>query len=215
MIEGLQSLPEPIRRHILQGMHENICIRHVYHVTELIYCLAKTYHNRSAGPCEPRLEQAWPIYRGNVFDDLWTQLFPQNQVSVLIEDGGLYVVGKADFVHEGIVYDLKTTASLYYIREYAEPKQEHVEQVQTYHELLRRQGHRVNGCRLIYLDFGNHPLQFDVKPDPTVIGRLLDRAHRLDQALTQGNPKGLQNPADWECGYCEHSSHCKEAQPCH
>jgi len=214
MIEGLDALPEPIRHHILHSMHSNISIRHVYHVTELIYCLAKCYHNRVHGSTEPRLEQAWPIYRGNIFDDAWTQLFPLNQVPMLLEDRGVYIVGKADFIHEGVVYDLKTTASLYYILREAAPKPEHVEQVQTYHELLRRQGHRVDGCRLIYLDFGNHPLIFEVEPDSETLHRILIRAHRLDRALSEGASQGIQNPADWECGYCEHSSHCKEAQKC-
>ena len=102
MLEDLKELPNPILEHILTTTLEEYEYRNeTLHVTELLYCLRKAYLRRTHLDIEKELEQRWYLYRGSVFDRLWCELFPRNQIRITYRiPNGPTIVGKIDFINK-------------------------------------------------------------------------------------------------------------------
>jgi len=123
-------LPDPIVEHIrsvVEREYEYADER--IHVTELCGCLLKAWLRRRC-PVEREFERMWYLYRGLIFDQLWTSLFPRNQVRVTHRiKNGPTIVGKIDFEWNGRIYELKTVNS---VKRLDEPYDHHVKQVRFY-----------------------------------------------------------------------------------
>jgi len=204
-IEGIEYLPEPILKYIRRKVHNRVYLPHVYHVTELTGCLRKAFFHRVFGYTEIPLNSAWWFYRGSLFDGEWSPLFEKNQETKAVARDGLIIVGTYDFVFqnkklgdtEPVVHDLKSTQSLYYLREEDIPHRSHVEQVQAYMMMFG-----YNKGRIIYYDFSDSPIQFDVEKDEKILDKLFERAKILDDAVNRKDPSAIPFP--------EESYFCKE-----
>ncbi len=202
----LEDLPEPIKNHILKTANYDDYIGkpNTYSVTELLYCIRKAYFKRTK-PKHASLEQAYNLYRGKVFDQLWTPLFIHNQVRTTYRCKKIPITisGKYDFLtQDGILTDLKTAKSLYFINE---PSPEYVAQVRFYAYL-----NSIEKAQIIYVDFG------DCKVFPVEVGDCTSLLEELDVKATQlYYALQLKQPPEkpttlhtWLCQKCEYSQEC-------
>lgn len=204
----LEDLPPTIKNHILKSAnfddHQNK--PNTFSVTELLYCIRKSYLKRIS-PKPATLEQAYNLYRGKVFDQLWTPLFRHNQVRATYRCKNIPITisGKYDFLDEdGCLVDLKTAKSLFYINE---PGHEYVQQVRFYAWL-----NSIDKAKIVYVDFG------DAKVFPVEVGdcqQLLDelesKAAQLYYAL-KFNRAPAKNPLTqaWLCSKCDYKTECDQ-----
>ena len=195
------ELPEPIRTHIFSVVEEEIELDDsTVGVTELLHCLRKSYLRRKY-KCKPLDQQKWWIYRGNVFHSLWCSLFSQHEVEMVHDLGDYRIVGRADIVHEGCVYELKTVTSLYYV-----PREHHIKQVLAYAHMLG-----LNCAKLIYVSFnGFTVIDVDVSDAAKVMEELKAKAKILVDALRNGTPPPPSPVFPSECEFCEVASLCHD-----
>jgi len=196
-------LPQPIVDHIQS------VVRREYeysddrlHVTELCGCLRKTYFRRRQ-PIEKSPEQQWYLYRGLIFDELWTSLFPRSQLRVTHRvKNGPTIVGRIDFVYNGKLYELKTINTVKYLDS---PYPHHIKQVRFYAfcENLKQ-------AVLLYLAFDGHKVfEVDCADEEVlpVVEEIEKKALILYEALKRNTPPEPYNET-WECRYCEFSTVC-------
>ncbi len=202
----VNELPEPIKRHIEEITSSEYTHRDgEVHVTELLYCLRKAYYRRMAEKngenVEKELKNRWWLYRGVVFDELWTGLFPKNQVRIThrIPDGPV-IAGKIDFIYNDTVYDLKTISNEYAVRD--GPKEEHVKQVLFYAWV-----NNTPKAGLIYVWLGGVKIfLIDTSRAYEVVKELEERAMKLWTALRKMEPP--EREESWQCKYCEFKDIC-------
>ncbi|GAH83715.1 unnamed protein product, partial [marine sediment metagenome] len=116
---GFDLLPKPIVDHINSSIKTRQNIPHVFHVTELVYCLRKAYYRRLYPDREKRnIRGNWNLYRGKTFDGLWTPLFEVNQHTLRVTQRGLTIRGTLDFIYDdgngAALYDLKMPANTFF-----------------------------------------------------------------------------------------------------
>lgn len=202
----LEDLPQPIQDQILKSANfdDYTAKPNTYSVTELLYCLRKSYFNK-VNPKPKTLESAFNLYRGKVFDNLWTPLFKHNQVRCThrVKNYPITISGKYDFIDEkGILTDLKTAKSLYFINE---PGQEYVKQVRFYAYL-----NAVEKAQILYVDFGSVKVfPVEVGDCTELINELENKAITLWSAIEKKHPpqRCLTTP-EWLCNKCEYKEEC-------
>jgi len=209
-----ELLPKPIVEHIYKVTEQELSNpKNTVRCTELLYCLRKAWLRRKFG-VKLTEEQRWFIYRGNVFDVLWTRLFDDKQVEVkLWVDDELAIVGHADFIYEDAVWELKTIATIKALWDKNEqkykPKPWHVKQALFYAHCLG-----LKKVRLCYISFDGIMVftedDFDITTD-SVLSELKDRAQTLYACLKEDIPPPKTDQS-WECKYCEVKEFCDNAQ---
>lgn len=205
----LENLPKPIKDEILKKSNSDDYQNkpNTYSITELLYCIRKAYLKRTH-PKPITIHQAFNLYRGQIFDHLWTPLFKHNQVrcTYRLKNIPITISGKYDFLDEnGILTDLKTTKTLFYINE---PSPEHITQVRFYAWL-----NSVEKAQIIYIDFG------DCKVFPVEVGDCTQLLEELEAKATllynalrhaKSPDKNLGTP-EWLCQKCEYIKECAES----
>lgn len=204
----LEDLPKPIKDHILKNANfdDYIAKPNTYSVTDLLYCLRKTYFKKF-NPKPITLESAFNLYRGKVFDNLWTPLFKHNQVRCThrIKNYPITISGKYDFIDDkGILTDLKTAKSLFYINE-AGP--EYVKQVRFYAYV-----NAIEKAQILYVDFGSVKVfPVEVGDCTELISELESKAILLWGAIQKGKPpQRCPTTPEWLCSKCEFKEECEE-----
>ncbi len=215
--EGIKVVPAPILQHIQRCIKGRPSLPHVYHVTDLLYCLRKEYFKRKTPTLKTLSEEsAFNIYRGQTFDHLWSCLFDRNQETFVIQRNGITITGTFDFVYEEngehCLYDLKMPASTYYKKQYGAGVFYH-QQVQAYLAMMHENNVFLNVQKAHILMIAETFIRETVlADDKTIIDYLWIRAFELDQALMREQPKSLTGPeAKWECDpkYCSFTKQCK------
>lgn len=209
MLEDLKELPNQILEHILTTTLNDYEYRNeTLHVTELLYCLRKAYFRRTQLDVEKELAQSWYQYRGSVFDQLWTGLFPRNQIRVTHRiPHGPTIVGRIDFINqEGddlVLYELKTISNRYAIKD--GPKGEHVMQAMFYAWC-----ENISVAKLVYVSFeGVKIFTIDCSTEePYQVVRALEERAKLlyDCLINERLPPRTEK--EWECRYCEFKDVC-------
>jgi CRISPR-associated exonuclease Cas4 len=202
----LSDLPQPIKDHILRSVNgEDYQGKpNTYSLTELLYCIRKAYYRRT-NPKPTDLESAFNLYRGKVFDNLWSPLFQHNQVRATYRCKHIPITisGKYDFLTaDNILTDLKTTKNLYFINE---PSEEYITQVRFYAWL-----NSITKAQLIYIDLG------DAKVFPVEVGDCTELLENLEAKATQlyialqynRLPQKNTTVPDWLCKKCEYNTEC-------
>ena len=199
----LEDLPEKIKDEIQnRSMYEQR--ENQINTTELIYCIRKAYYRRKF-PKPPSLKSAWWMWRGNVFDRVFTPLFERHQERVTHRVRGTPIIisGRIDFIEDDTVYELKTTNNLKYIQKDG-PHKDHLKQVKFYTWCNAYQK-----AKIIYMDL-NDVLVFDVDLSDLdeVIDEFEDVARKLYNAILLDEPPE-KNAQKWECNYCTYKDMCK------
>lgn len=217
---GLEYLPQPIKDYLRRSVGRRPQLPHIYHVTELIYCLRKAYWRRVNPDSDGfSLKSQWNIFRGKTFDHLWSPLFEYNQGTYVVHRGGVSIQGTFDFLlaHDGEIYlyDLKMPASVYYSKNRGASEHYKI-QVKAYLALAHTNGklHGVHKARVMML--AEDLVIDEVEEDDDVLGWLWERAFFLDHAITSHSLTNLPGPEyNWECNpdYCpaspEYRQGCK------
>lgn len=216
---GIEHLPTPIITHMRRTLNNRPMIEHVYHITELIYCLRKAYYRRLSKIDEyeiPEIDKKglWNIYRGNTYDNLWSPLFKTNQRTYVIsrerENRKIFITGTLDFVWvdeqdlEKVLYDLKMPSTIFY-RKKEGAGMFYTHQVQGYLGMAHEKGELtdVHRCRVMML--ADDLVIAEVKENDKILDYITDRAWLLDDAVITKNPDILTGPeGTWECleEYC-------------
>lgn len=222
---GIQVLPKPILAHIHRCIKDRPNIPHVYHVTDLLYCLHKEYYKRkNPGQNNFTDESAFNIYRGQTFDKLWSILFDVNQETYTIQRDGVTVSGTFDFLYDDLgeeyLYDLKMPASVFYRKQKGAGKF-YKQQVQAYLAIVHANGMHlhIKKARVLMIaeDFVADQVEGD---DDAILKYLWKRAFILDGALNKESPKTLpfvdkSDPEEgWQCNpeYCGFASECEKVK---
>jgi hypothetical protein len=204
----LEELPQPIKDQILRNANfdDYVSKPNTYSLTELLYCVRKSYFKRT-NPKPLTLSQAYNLYRGKVFDDLWSPLFRHNQVrsTYRCRNIPITISGKYDFIDEkGVLVDLKTAKSLYFINE---PGPEYIKQVRFYAWL-----NSIPKARILYIDFGDaKAFDIEVGDCNELLEELEIKASQLYFALknTQPPQRSIATP-EWLCKTCDYHSECNQ-----
>jgi len=207
---GFDLLPKPIVDHINSKIKTRKNIPHVYHVTELIYCLRKAYFRRVFPDREKRNTRgSWNIYRGKTFDDLWTPLFDINQHTLKVSRRGVIIIGTFDFVYDdklgSVLYDLKMPGSTFF-KGRSGAGLGYRRQVQAYLSLAHANGELLNVHRVRVLMVAADVVVEEFEEWTGMLTSWLwPRAFLLDDALNRRDPTALLGPeSTWECNpeYC-------------
>lgn len=217
---GFDLLPRPIVDHLRSKIQSRPVKPHVYHVTELIYCLRRAWYKRVYPErIQWSIRGLWNVYRGSTFDNKWTPLFKTHQRNYKVRRRGVTITGTFDFIYDTgndpILYDLKMPASVFY-RKRKGAGQGRRRQVQAYIALAHANGEFLDVHRARVLMVAEDVVVEDVPEWTDMLDAWLwTRAFLLDRALRVGSPVGL--PAaeeEWECGadpegdpYCPADAH--------
>ena len=219
---SIEDLPARIQRQIeLDTERDKIYEDNRISVTDCLGCLRKAWYRRKQ-PKPLTMQQRWWFYRGNVFDGLWTPLFPRNQVALThrIRDPKyppIVISGRLDFIDDdGAVADLKTTDNLYWISKEG-AKEDNRKQVMFYCWCQAK----THG-RLYYISLKDAlKVEVDFTEDEALalVEEMEASAKELYTALVLNEPpkRDAKHTASyWECGvskdgvsYCEYREDCK------
>ena len=204
---GFENLPAPIVLHLQGSITAWPVQPHVYHVTEIIYCLRRAWYKRTHPErVEWSVRSLWNVYRGSTFDNKWTSLFKIHQKNYRAKRRGVTITGTLDFVYDDgggpILYDLKMPVNIELKKIYG-ASQGYRRQVQAYLALAHhnRELTDVHVARVLMVG-GSGVVVEDVSEWTDILDAYLwPRAFILDAALRAGSPVSLP-PAEegWECG---------------
>lgn len=198
------DLPKPIRDHIEEILRENYLEMHEdgFGVHELIYCLRKAYYRRKLGEkIFPTEDQLWWIYRGKLFHRVWGSLFEKNEVKgEHITPSGIRIIGHADIIHDGCVYELKSVNSLEGV-----PREWHEKQVKAYSFIFG-----MKKAKIVYISFrGVRVVDVPTDDAEEVIRELERRAEVLKTSLDRDIPPDPSPLGVWECRFCPFREYCE------
>jgi len=151
------------------------------------------------------------IYRGRTFDENWTGLFQENQRTFAVTRSNVTIVGTLDFIHDGVLYDLKMPASVYYKKQ-SGAGQFYKKQVQVYLALAHLNDAFLDVHKARIMMIAEDAVIEEVKEEPDVLQEVFGRAFKLDEALNIQDARLLKGPEEkWECDskYCAFTKQCK------
>ncbi|MBS7623726.1 PD-(D/E)XK nuclease family protein [Candidatus Bathyarchaeota archaeon] len=185
----------------------------IYHVTETIGCLRRSYLERRYGH-EESYEQVWVNQRGRALHRQVTwafQAWSELPIRMKIRQGGFNItlVGHIDAYDpdRATLIEFKSTCYVkWQNRNGMLPRRHHVKQVQSYFSIMTGvYRFPVETLLLAYMDDMTPPLSFQVeKRDLTDC--LIERARELDNSLREGEVP-LPEPSDL-CHYCAFKEDC-------
>lgn len=202
---SLHDLPQEIKDYIMEQAGGSYTKRDgSIDCTELLYCMRKAWLRRKYQPPKS-LESAFYLFRGKLMDREFSKLFKRNQVRVTHRvPNGPVIVGKLDWIESGIITDLKTTKTLFYVKG---AKKEHEKQVKFYAYCENRERGKVT-----YMDFGGAEVfEVDCSDAHEVIKEFEGRAmvyYRCLKADEPPAPEGRDTERQWECKNCECKEYC-------
>jgi len=214
---GFEFLPKQIVDYLQRSLNARPPIPHVYHVTQLTYCLKKEYYKRKYPELNGfNISSQYNILNGNLLDKAFTPLFAVNQRAFVVHKNNVSITGTLDFVcvdeetGEKALYDLKRPKSTYF-KETEGSGQGYRKQVQCYLALAHANGELLDVHKAYVLMCAENIVREEVAPDPEILEWMLNRAFLLDSALEHNYPSLVSGPEEsWEClnGFCPFRKHC-------
>lgn len=209
----LEDLPQPIKDHIFAQCNQDDYepMQNCYSITEVLYCLRKCRLKRT-NPHKPitDLKTANNFYRGNTHDRNFTSLFKRNQIRCTYRCRNVprTVSGKFDFIDEnGILTDLKSPASLYYVKQYG------ISSSYTKQIIFYCYNNSIPQGQYLGYDGGDAlkiPIDVSEEKCREVINEVEGRVAILFASEQTGKlpTKAQSTPEKWECP-CEYSEYCE------
>lgn len=188
----------------------------VYHVTELTHP-RRSFFNRTIGYAKGWTDDSYVAFLiGRATHRAIQSSFSKRELEIRVarDFGGFMVVGSADIISEGTLYELKTYASLATLIKRGRPEPDHVWQALAYYSLLRASqpwlARTIKTIKIIYLGKTGRGAkqykEFKFKPKD-ISDEILSRTTALHEALKSGTPPAEKCPA-WLCNYCEYTESC-------
>ena len=175
----------------------------VVHVTELTYCLLKSFLERRLGVnySDDKLVVLGLGHAAHYIVEEFMGGDAVREFHVEYDFGSFKLTGKPDLVLDDVVVELKTASRIP-----EQPFPHHVLQLQAYLHLLdRRYGF------IVYIDKRRGRVKaYRVERDPGAWEEIVGRARRLHLALVRGEPPEPE-PGPL-CRYCEFRSMCYKAR---
>ena len=238
----LEDLPGPMLRRIERDLRpRKKRVRKIteFWVTELIDCQAETYYWRTEDVDKgATLARNWAIWRGRLWDDIFSGEFTQHQGRVVHKfkapDGvTLQISGRYDFIYRQSIGELKTVKNMFYMERGRCPACNRVfyggrklckncgnrlvpefipKNEHTIQAALYAAKKGMHTLNLYYADFGGWArVKLRIKDADTLIKWFEDRATALYVALRDGVP--ARREESWKCTkatiYCSHYPVCK------
>lgn len=169
-------------------------------VKEVCSCLRKAWYLRKYKDYFFSDETRWIIFRGMVFDDIFSNLYEQNGVKVVTNVDGVDIVGKIDFIDEfDNIWELKTVNSIWSVKN--GPYDEHVLQANFYAYMTGR-----DEFNLLYVSFDGIRGFTNIPMDKSSAEHLIERAKMLNEYLE----KDIVPPKEEtkSCRYCQYYHIC-------
>ncbi len=169
-------------------------------------CLRQSYYKLTEEQVM-ELEKLWIFSRGHAIHTFVTHTLDETEKEIFVkkEFPNFDVLGFVDAMHDGVIYEFKTTATLP-----DAPQTAHVLQAQAYFSLLPEpQKSAVRAIQIIYLSM--HSIKVFEVPIRDITSFLEARAMQLTLALKNKLP--VEKEVSWLCKYCEFYNLCFENKP--
>ena len=173
------------------------------HASETRDCLRKLYFKRTVKlPPTRTLDRTLLLYEtGNVYHRAVQALFPEAEIEkeITIKLKGFRIIGRADLVHNGTIYELKAVSTLPSL-----PFERTEYQVECYMRGLRKQS-----AVVVYIKKSTfESVEFEVKRDDLRWVDIKTRARKLVRAYDEKNiPQGEFTS---QCRWCPYYSQCRK-----
>jgi CRISPR/Cas system-associated exonuclease Cas4 (RecB family) len=196
--------PRPIIEMLLKGRNKKKKKKDHprYGVTRLVgNCLRKTYYDLTEEVARP-LDKMWIFTRGTAIHEFVQKDIPEEDVEIFREAkfSTFSVLGFIDAVHDGALYEFKTTANIP-----STPQESHVLQSQAYYSMLDEEM-RSKVEKILVIYFSMHKIRvFEVKPRD-VMPYLEARGTILTNALKNSTPPKREE--SYLCDYCDFKDIC-------
>jgi len=179
-------LPQKLLQHIDKVTERHHDYRdNIFYVSELTGCIRQAYLNRTL---KPKIEdydftQKWRLFRGIIFDQAITTLFERNQIRIThrVKNLPIVITGKADFIEDDVLWELKTVSELP-----EKPQEHHVLQVLFYAYYLLPKS-----CRILYVAMDNvrvFEIDYNDELARQAVELLEERAKTLYECLRKNEP---------------------------
>ena len=169
-------------------------------------CLRQSYYKLTEDQVM-ELEKLWIFSRGHAIHTFVTHTLDETEKEIFVkkEFPNFDVLGFVDALHDGIIYEFKTTATLP-----DAPQTAHVLQAQAYFSLLPEpQKSAVTSIQIIYLSM--HSIKVFEIPIRDITSFLEARAVQLTIALKNKLP--VEKEVSWLCKYCDFYQKCFSDKP--
>ena len=169
-------------------------------VKEVCSCLRKAWYLRKYKDYFFSDQTRWMIFRGMVFDDIFSGLYEKHGVKFVHDVGDIQLVGKIDFIDEfDNIWELKTVNSIWSIKN--GPHKEHMLQANFYAYAL---GH--DTYNLLYVSFDGIKAFTNITTNEQDGKLLIERAKQLSYYLENNiMPPKEETKA---CKYCQYYHIC-------
>ncbi len=167
-------------------------------------CLRKSYFDMVEEVIHS-LDKFWIFSRGHAIHDFIQADMPKEDVEVFKQvNFALFdLIGFIDAVHEGVLYEFKTTANLPEM-----PQEHHILQSQAYFSMLSPEEQaKIDKISIIYFSLSNIK-HFEI-PKRIITPFLEANGTILAQALKTGEPP--MKTKSWLCKFCEFKEQCEAA----
>ncbi len=169
-------------------------------------CLRQSYYKLTEDQVM-ELEKLWIFSRGHAIHTFVTHTLDETEKEIFVkkEFPNFDILGFVDALHDGVIYEFKTTATLP-----DAPQTSHVLQAQAYFSLLPEpQKSAVKAIQIIYLSM--HSIKVFEIPIRDITSFLEARAVQLTLALKNKLP--VEKEVSWLCKYCEFYNLCFDNKP--
>jgi CRISPR/Cas system-associated exonuclease Cas4 (RecB family) len=208
-IECSKCLPKPLVEMLLKGRNRKRKKRDKprFGVTRLVgNCLRKTYYDLTEEVAHT-LEKMWIFNRGTAIHEYVQKDMPQEDVEIFREQkfASFAVLGFIDAVHNGALYEFKTTANIP-----QSPQEAHILQSQAYYSMLSDE-QRAKVKKLLVIYFSMHKIKVFEVPPRNILPYLEARGTILTNAIKLG--KAPKREESYICNYCEFKDICYGHKP--
>jgi CRISPR/Cas system-associated exonuclease Cas4 (RecB family) len=207
-LECIKCYPSPIKKSLLDGRNRERKDRDKprFGVTRLTSkCLRKSYFDLTEPPVHS-LEKLWIFSRGHAIHNFFQKDMPKEDVEVFKEKNFAFfdLIGFVDAVHDGVLYEFKTTANLP-----ETPQEHHILQAQAYFSMFSPgEQEKINKIIIVY--FSLSAIKHFEIPKRNVASFLEGHGTILAQALKSMSPPKKEE--SWLCNHCEFKELCEKAE---
>jgi CRISPR/Cas system-associated exonuclease Cas4 (RecB family) len=200
----LREIPKPVLHALLSGRDREHTKKEKpsYGVGTLVSeCLRQSYYKLTEEQVM-ELDKLWIFSRGTAMHNFVTHTLGEKEKEIFVkkEFPAFNVIGFIDAMHDGTIYEFKTTSNIP-----EEPQHHHALQAQGYFSMLSEEEQKqIAKILVVYLSM--QKIKTYEIPKRDITGYLESRAALLTNALNKKIPPTKE--ISWLCKYCEFNDFC-------